>query len=713
MAESVPLTPKAGGWQAVARLAFFTLLLAAGLAFVLTVQFLPGRYYFNEGDVVTFNIKSPGKVSYISQLMTKAERDRATDAVAEVTEFDAGAASQQARRADEIISRVTAIRRSTVSLDQKQRDLAAIPGLTLSSTSARTALTMDDNQGLAMSLEVTRVLNVAMGKRFASRQMPDVVKSLPYEVSENLPPEARALVTDIVAGLLRPTESVNQEATAEAREAARGAVQPVWVTVEKGEIVLRDGDVVKRLDIEKLEQVGLSSPSVNWQDVLGNSLLVLLLVGTLATYLYLLQPTIWPKTRRLLLVYGVILVALTAAKLTIPGRELAAYAFPVAAVPMLLATLLDAPLAVMSIVVVAPLVGLVANGSMEMTVTSLVAGVVGLLGVWRMERQAVAYVAGLAVGLSNLLVVLGFKLVGQDVDVGQLWLVGVACVANGVLSTVLTLGSSSALGHLFGITTTAGLLELAHPSQPLFRRLLTEASGTYHHSVVVANLSERAAHQVGADSLLCRVGSYYHDIGKVVHPSCFVENQFERENIHDTLNPRTSAKLVVAHVREGLQLGQQHGLPSKVRDIIEQHHGTRLTKVFYHQACRSACEQPVDDKDFRYPGPRPQTKEGAIVMLADSVEAALRAADDHTSENISRLVEKLVNEIVVDGQLNECELSLRDLDRVKSAFSSVMQGIFHPRIKYPEGEIVDGVVNGAEPVPALPAGASEIVHERQ
>jgi cyclic-di-AMP phosphodiesterase PgpH len=698
--------PKARDWSSVLQLGVFSAVLAVGLALVLTAQLLPGRYHFNEGDVVSFNIKSPRKVSYISQIMTKSERDRAALAVPDVTEYDAAAASSQQRKADTVLGRVAEIRHasSTPVTTQKQRDLDGATSGSLSVASATEALSMDDGQWVVTAGEVRRVLSLVMAERFTAVQQPDLVKRLPYMVDQSFSADRRTLVADLVAGLMRPNVIVDVESTAQAREAARAAVQPVWVSVEKNEIILRDGDVVKRLDIEKLEQAGLSNPSLNWQDVFGNSLLVLLLVGIMAFYLYFFQPTVWPHSRRLVLVYGVLLVALLAAKLTIPGRDLFAYVFPVAAVPMLLATLLGVNLAVLSITVLAPLIGLVAGGSLELLTASMVAGLVGVLGVWRMERQVAAYLAGLLVGVANFLVVAGFKLVGQDVDVAQLATIGFISLVNGGLSTVITLGTSAALGHLFGITTTPGLLELAHPSQPLFRRLLTEAPGTYHHSVVVANLAERAAQQVGADSLLVRVGSYYHDIGKVVRPYCFVENQLDGQNVHDTLNPRMSAKLVTAHVRDGLQLAQQHGLPSKVRDIIEQHHGTKLAKYFYHRASQEAGDVPVEDDDYRYPGPRPQSKEAAVVMLADSVEAAVRSSDDHSAEGIARLVGKIINEMVIEGQLNECDLSLRDIDRIKSSFSSVMQGIFHPRIKYPEMPEPSLPAPGQEVQPALPAG---------
>ncbi len=704
MADNVDPTRKPKAWGVLAQLVVLSAILAAGLAIVLTSQLLPSRYQFREGDVVTFNIKSPSKVSYISQIETKAARDREAAKVPEVVEYDVGVASLQARRAEEVLRQITDLRREASPLEQKLRALPELTGINLSSGAAREALTMDESSWLATSLETRRVLNQAMSERFSQEQMRDVVKRVPYLVDQQFPPERRAVVAELVAPLLRPNLIPNPEKTAEEREAARAAVQPIWINVEKGEIILRDGDVVKPLDIEKLQKVGLSNPTVNWGDVLANGLLAALLVLVLACYLYVLQPATWSNPRRLALVYGVIFVGVVAAKIIVPGRDLWAYVFPVAAVPMLLATLLDAHVGLVAIALLAPLIGLVAGGSLEITTASLVAGIVGLLGVWRMERQARAFIAGAGVAGATFLVVASFKLGAQDIELGQLLMIGFLCLVNGALSAVMTLGTSSMLGHIFGVTTSAGLLELAHPSHPLFRRLLTHAPGTYHHSVVVANLAERAAQQVGADSLLVRVGAYYHDIGKVMRPYCFVENQVDGQNIHDKLSPQMSAKLVAAHVKDGLQMAKQHGLPSKVRDIIEQHHGTKLTKYFYHQACKDGCDGQVAQEDFRYAGPRPQSKEAAIIMLADTVEAAVRAADDRSSENISRLVGRLVNETLIEGQLNECDLSVRDLQTIKEAFTSVLQGIFHPRVRYPEPS--DGLLaeeTGA-PLDAVRAG---------
>jgi putative nucleotidyltransferase with HDIG domain len=227
-------------------------------------------------------------------------------------------------------------------------------------------------------------------------------------------------------------------------------------------------------------------------------------------------------------------------------------------------------------------------------------------------------------------------------------------------------------------------MELARPTHPLLRQLQMKAPGTYHHSLVISNLAEQAAQRIGADALLVRVGAYYHDVGKSVRPYFFVENQVDGVNVHERLDPRTSAQIVIAHVTDGLELAKKYGLPQPLRDFIAQHHGNRLASFFYQQALKEAGGRPVDEADFRYPGPKPQTRETAIMMLADSVEAAVRAAWPQTAEDIDRVVRKIINDRLVLGDLDECDLTLRDLDQIRLAFVNILQGVYHSRLEYPE-----------------------------
>jgi putative nucleotidyltransferase with HDIG domain len=248
------------------------------------------------------------------------------------------------------------------------------------------------------------------------------------------------------------------------------------------------------------------------------------------------------------------------------------------------------------------------------------------------------------------------------------------------------------VGHLFGITTTLGLLELAHPTQPLFRRLLTEAPGTYHHSIVVGNLAERAAEAVGADALLARVAAYYHDVGKIVRPYAFSENQLAGDNIHDRLDPATSARMIAAHIPDGLALAKKYRLPDRVRDLIAQHHGTAFVGIFYQRAVQAAGGTTIDQAGFRYPGPKPQTREAAILMLADGVEATTRASREHSPEVLEQVVRKVFADRLAEGQLDDCGLTFRDVDTIRQIFIRTLRAMFHPRVTYPEYP--------AEPTPA-------------
>jgi putative nucleotidyltransferase with HDIG domain len=328
----------------------------------------------------------------------------------------------------------------------------------------------------------------------------------------------------------------------------------------------------------------------------------------------------------------------------------------------------------------------------------MILGIAGALAARRIERLNAFFLAGFQVTLAGLAVALAFRLINQDNDWLGLANLSVWSLANGLLSAILTMGIFSVVGSLFGLTTMLQLLELAHPSQPLLRRLLTEAPGTYHHSILVGNLAERAAEQIGVDSLLVRVGAYYHDVGKLHRPYYFAENQFEGENIHDRLRPEASAAALIDHVVSGLELARQYGLPQAVQDFIAQHHGTGLTSFFYRKAVKQAGSEAVDESKFRYPGPRPQTKETALVMLADVVEASVRAASNRSTQSLELLVERAVNERLLEGQLDECNLTLRDLEIIKRSYIRQLQGVYHPRIDYPKpDELEPAAAHVAEP----------------
>ena len=675
-------------------LAVFGLLLVLGLFATLTFQFLPSRYALNEGDVSPYDVKSPFRVTYVSQIATSSDRQRAAAAVNDVYRSIPAAASQAHARASDALAQLTQIRQSTSATSAKLGQIAATSGLSLPPSMASDLLSLDDSQWQRVSSEALRVLDRAMRQPITSLQVGDVNAAIPSQVDPTMDDREAAISAALARSFVGPTEEIDQAATRAAQTEAADAVPPHQVTIEKGETILRNGDVVNATDVEKLEAAGLRNPVVRWRDVAAMALISLALTSLLCVYLYRFQPTVSASPRRLLLLGVLLLAEATAAKLTIPGREYYGYLFPSAAVPMLLAMLLDSELGLLSAGILAVIIGLSANTGFEQVVSALVAGGLGALAVHRLERINVLTVAALVVTVADFAIIVAFQLMNGDSDPQQFAIDGLLALISGGLAAALTLGTVSFLGHIFGIATTMNLLELAHPSQPLFRRLLTEAPGTYHHSVVVANLAERAAAIIGADTLLCRIGGYYHDVGKLSRPYAFIENQMDGQNVHDQLDAYTSARVILAHVTDGLVLADKHHIPMRVRDMIAQHHGTMLVQYFFRQASQGV-EQPVDESAFRYVGPRPQSREAGIMMLADGVEATVRSCRDRSAENIEIEVDKIVRDRVSSGQLDECQLTMSDLHKIREAFLLVLQGIYHPRIEYPaEAPPVVAVVGG-------------------
>ncbi len=416
----------------------------------------------------------------------------------------------------------------------------------------------------------------------------------------------------------------------------------------------------------------------------------------LVFYLYKFARGLW-QNQQLLLVGLVIAVPVVAGRFWLLSTNLK-FMFPAAAAVMLLSVLLDFQVAVVCAGFLALYLGIVAGNAFDVTFFAFLSGVAGAAVIWRAERTMTFLWAGFGVAVSVFVSAVLFALVHGNLGISGSGTLFYSAVANGGLSASLTFLSFSVLGRIFGITTHLQLLELAHPNQPLLYRLAREAPGTYHHSIMVSNLAESAVEHVGGDPLFTRVAVLYHDVGKVLRPSFFVENQANRANVHDALDPRTSARIIQEHVIDGVRLGKKAHLPQTIIDVIQQHHGTSLIKYFYTEALNNG--EDVDESDFRYPGPKPQTKEAGVIMLADSVEAAVRAASQsgklfeeqtpadgktiRRAAKLQQVVDGVIKSRLDDGQLDECDLTLKQVEQIRSAFVSILEGIYHPRVEYPE-----------------------------
>jgi putative nucleotidyltransferase with HDIG domain len=670
------------------RVFVFCLLLILTLTFVLSFQFIPSRVRLEVGDVSSQDIRAPSRITYQSEITTGEERQRAEAAVEEIYyPTDASIARQQIDHVEQLFDYVNVVRHDIYAAPAAKMVLIeAIPNLQLSPTALNDTVQLDEDSWERISQEILIVLRDEI---LPQEIRPDDVDELKNQVttfiSLGLPEDEAAVVEAWVRNFIVPNTFPNPEGTEEARARARESVEPIYVTLEEGEIIVREGEVTTSLAWEALGKLGLRQPQIGWIDIAVRILLTSLLVLILALYLLYLHPSFWDSWRDMLLVGLLAALAVLAAKLMIPGHVVLGYLFPLAAISMLLTALVDTEIAIVVTILLSLIVGFIAGGSLEFVLYCFAGGAVASLRLRRIERLNAFLWAGVYVALSNLSVILLFRALEQDHDLLGTFQIAGASVANAILAMSLTLGGFFLFSNVLSITTSLQLLELGRPTHPLLRELLLKAPGTYHHSLMVGNLTEQAAQAVGANPLLARVGAYYHDIGKMLRPYFFAENQSDGVNPHDRLDPQTSAQIITSHVKDGLQLAKKYGLPQEIRDFIPQHHGTALSSYFYQEALEQAeSSAATSEERFRYPGPKPRGREAAILMLADEVEAASRANRPRSVEELGELVGSLMQARMEDGQLDESDLTLRDLQRIEETFVNVLQGVYHPRIKYPE-----------------------------
>lgn len=451
--------------------------------------------------------------------------------------------------------------------------------------------------------------------------------------------------------------------------------------------------------------------------LLGVLLLVLCLLGALYAYVRGLQPKEVRRPRSLALLGAVLLtvlllnryglVVITALHQSLPQVPVSALraALPVPLGGVLLTVLFNARLAFAGALSLTILTSLMLQAPLEYFFFAFVGSLVSIFSLVGRQKRTAFFRAGSLLALANVYSLLTLALIRGDLSTLRAEVMG--GLMNGFIVAVLATGLLPLLEQSFGRTTNFTLLELSSLDEPMLKHLILTAPGTYNHSIMMGTLAEAAAEAVGANALLCRVGAYYHDIGKTRHPSYFIENQPDAVNRHDKLAPSLSRAIVMSHVKEGIEMARAYGLPEVLVDMIPQHHGTRLVSYFYHRA-KEACDpdlQAVKEEDYRYPGPKPQTRETAIIMLADAVEATTRSLTDPTPARIRGAVQKIINSIFVDGQLDECDLTLRDLHLIANSFVRILTGVFHHRVEYPGAEAQEAARKRSEngDQPAKPA----------
>ncbi|MEO8509755.1 MAG: HDIG domain-containing metalloprotein [Chloroflexota bacterium] len=675
---------------AVVRAVGIGLLLTLALTLILAATIGPGQVNLRAGQVAPETINAPSSITFVSEVQTEAQRDAAAAAEEDVFVPIPGVRMDQVNAFDTVASR---IRRALELRDNGIYNAEELPAAissrasTLSDAQVAVAATLTLEQWDALAAVGRAALDDTLADDVIDEDLAAARQRLRESISADIAQPQRELMGDLAALHVEPTFEFSADRTAQARERARAEVPDLVVRLQQDQNIISANEVITAADIEVLQRLGLTQGQGGASTFVGYLLASAVISALLVAFLWRAQPEIWFRNRSLLLFLLVLLVSALALRIA-GDRTLWAYAVPIPAAVMLTAILLGTPIGAAMTIALATVAGIVNREALEVTLYVLAGGIVALLAMVHAERLNVFYRAGALLAVTNLAVVGAFALL-QPSDLAAVAQLAIAAVVNAVLSVLLAVGSFAVLGNLFGIMTIFQLLELANPSNRMLRRLLLETPGTYHHSVMVGNLAERAAETIGADPLLARVAAYYHDIGKTKNPLAFIENQGGGRNIHDDLSAETSARIIASHVRDGIDLAYEHGLPVQVIGFIPQHHGTSVMSYFHQKALREASgnAELVDESRFRYPGPKPQTREAAILMLADGVEASVRSLDSKDESSIRTMVDRIVDARVEDGQLDDAELTLRNIAQIKDAFVGQLLGMYHQRIKYPDNVV--------------------------
>jgi hypothetical protein len=685
---------------------------------------------FAPGDIAPRDIKAPRDILIPDDDLSAQKRDAAERAVANLYDYDPATGTMISEQVEQVLASLHVGQDLEVTDKQQITELESSFGIKVKNKGFVTLKELSDNEGINARVllimkqlyrqkvsgnlklfeadrsrgVIFRSLNTHMEVTDSGREeiigLGQLQDSLKKAIGETeLTGNHQKALRELVVPLLRPNISFNQNETEARRQAAGDDVKPILVQIKKGEMVVREGGRITLDQIKRLEALRDDGSTVSlWRNAMGMLLSCFLLIYFTHTFAQGNIRKYRLENRDLLFLATIFVAHILILKISIfisaalgsafPYVEQNAYyyIFPFAVGTLLVRIVLNSETSLVFAILSAIVTGALFGNSFAIMIFAFLTSLSGAHWVRHVTERSSLFRAGLRLGMFNFVLIFALHLMtSRPFDLQLLYKLGFG-FTGGLVAAVVVTGVVPLVELLFRYTTNIKLLELANMNNPLLRDLMVQAPGTYHHSIIVGNLAEAAAENIGVNPLMVRVAAYYHDIGKIRKPLYFIENIGGQENRHDKLAPSMSALIIMAHVKDGTEMARENRLGQTLIDIIHQHHGTGLMKFFYDRAKSKADPgvEQIDERDYRYPGPKPQSREAALILLADAVEAASRTLTDPTPARIQGMVQKIINNIFIDGQLDECELTLKDIHNIAKSFNIVLGGIFHYRVDYPE-----------------------------
>ncbi|NLG40288.1 MAG: HDIG domain-containing protein [Chloroflexi bacterium] len=689
MANQIPLKEKRRTKNGAIKL--IILILAAALAYgalVLPDLLNQQTQMVEVGEVSTQEILAPYSVTFESRVLSDSARDAAAAAVQPVyLPPDPDIARAQLEKLGNTLYFISTVRNDNYSTQiQKIQDLKSLAELRHTDAEYINMLELSEPDWQAISTEANRVLEVVLRDSIRNSQLGTIKSNLPAVIDFSFPSDQTKLIISLVSPFIVPTSLFSEEQTQTAREQARASVEPITRQIMAGEVLVRRGEIVSPSDLEALTAFGLGEPT--------DRAALMLSSGAIVTVVALLVLIYYQRTKResfnqlssVLLIAFFFLLFLGLARFLVMDRTILPYLFPIAAFGLTLGIVFNLQFSIFYTLL---LVALSVYGhvrSTELALYYLLPTIAGMLVLGKGRRVSAFLLTSIVISVVSAVVIIAFRLGDGNTDwIGIASLIG-AGLFNGVASGTFALLLQNIFAFVLDVPTALQLLDISRPDHPLLQHILTNAPGTYQHSLQVSNLAEQAADAIGADRLLVRVGALYHDAGKAENPTFFIENQVrEKIDSHENVDPTMAAATIIRHVSDGVALAKKYRLPSRIIDFMREHHGSNMTRYQYSHALELADNpEDVDVNDFKYPGPSPRSKETALLMLADGTEARARANTPRSDEEIIAVIDSVFEVVQGNGQLDNTDLTLRDLQTIKRSFFNTLKQSYHPRIKYPE-----------------------------
>lgn len=655
----------------------------------------PQQYSLEVGDIPRSDIKAPRDT--IDERATKEAEDKALEKVdkqytqkAEVKKQAEDNVILLFEKLNTIINNQSAQAATSTSVESNVSELKKIEGIALSEDEYKELLNIPKEQLSSLQKDVLNIIDKTYEKNINEKddESLNIARDSAVSLVEklNLADKLKYVLEELVKGQINPNCFYDEEKTQELIDETRKSVAKV--VIKQNQIIVKEGVPVTQNELDILSDLGMLDDGKNTSIYLYVYIVLAMFVGIIMflqyNYIDRNYSEIFKNTKKITLISVINLMTLVFAR-TI--GLVSPYLIPFACAPILLTLLINYKISIVISILNVIVISIATGFDAQVMMLGVISSILGATLLKKMQQRNELLYSTLYLSIVGVIITVSTGILISS-NLREVLIKSAITFIGGVLSGIFALGILPFLEGTFNEVTTLKLLELSNPNHPLLKKLLMEAPGTYHHSMLVANLAEMASEEVGANSVIVRIGSYYHDVGKTERPYFFGENQMGGENPHNHMTPNLSAKIIISHVKDGIELARKYNLPKVIQDIIGEHHGTTLVKYFYY-TMKNNSENPeeVKEEDYRYPGPIPNSKEAGIIMLADSVEAAVRSIKEPSEDKIKEMINNIISDKLSCGQLNDCNLTIKDIEKIKKCFLTALNGIYHHRIEYPKEKI--------------------------